>query len=238
MKGGRRPLVHWVRKAVQLCFLGLFVALAWAASYPPSGGVGENLFLRVDPLAAFVAAYGSSLWLYLLPAWVMLGLTLLSGRFFCGWMCPLGSLMEMLPSLGRRRSGGVSRLRPRDIAGRPIEKGDIRLRLKYPFLAILLLLFIFGVNALWIFDPLVIANRAAVFVLTGAVPVIFIALVALAVTVGPRFWCQEMCPLGAGLSAAGMVGARLPAKAPADARLALRLRRRLRRAIAAMAKVG
>ncbi len=70
--------MHWVRRAVQLCFLGVFVALVWAASYPPSGAVGENIFLRVDPLAAFVAAYGSSLLLYLLPAWVMLLLLFLS----------------------------------------------------------------------------------------------------------------------------------------------------------------
>jgi polyferredoxin len=213
MKGGRRPLVHWVRKAVQLSFLGLFVALAWAASYPPSGGVGENLFLRVDPLAAFVAAYGSSLWLYLLPAWVMLGLTMLSGRFFCGWMCPLGTVLEVVPSLRRRRHGKISQLRPRDLLGRTIEEGHLRLRLKYVFLAILALLLLLGANLLWIFDPLVVANRAVVFVLAGSVPVVFLALVALAAVAGPRFWCQEMCPLGACLSLAGVAGSRLPAGA-------------------------
>ncbi len=211
--GGRFNHAHWLRRGVQVIFIALFILAAWAASYPPAGAVNENLFLRVDPLAAFAAASASNLWFYLLPAWVLLGLTALSGRFFCGWICPLGSLLEMLPSLGRRGKKGASRLRPRDLAGKPIGKGDARLRLKYVFTAALLLLFLFGVNALWLFDPLVIANRAVVFVLLGGVPVVFIALTALAVLVGPRFWCQEICPFGACLSAASVAGSRLPAKA-------------------------
>ncbi|MBC7247997.1 MAG: 4Fe-4S binding protein [Actinobacteria bacterium] len=217
-KGGRadkarRRAVHWVRRAAQLCFLALFVALAWAASYPPSGAVDENLFLRVDPLAAFAAAHASSLWLYLVPAWILLGLTLVSGRFFCGWICPLGTVLEAIPSPRGRRRGKLSQLRPRDILGRAIEEGHLRLRLKYIFLAVLVLLFLLGANLLWVFDPLVIGNRAVVFILAGSVPPVFLALVVLAAVAGPRFWCQEMCPLGACLSLAGMAGSRLPASA-------------------------
>lgn len=213
MKGRHRSLVHWMRRAAQFLFLALFIVLAWAASYPPSGAVSENLFLRVDPLAAFVAVYASSLWVYLLPAWVMLGLTFLSGRFFCGWICPLGTVLEIVPSPWKRGKKGLSRLRPRDLAGEPLREGARRLRLKYLFLLVLVLLFVLGTNLFWIFDPLVIANRAVVFALSGSVPLIFLALVVLAVAVGPRFWCQEMCPLGACLSLAGMAGSRLPAKA-------------------------
>ncbi|NPV58726.1 MAG: 4Fe-4S binding protein [Actinobacteria bacterium] len=210
---GRRRAVHWVRRAVQLAFIALFVAMAWAASYPPSATPGENLFLRVDPLAALAAARWSGAWLYLLPAWILLGLTLLSGRFFCGWICPLGSALEMTPSLEKRRRGKLSHLRPKDVLGRTIGKGSLRLRMKYPLLAALLILLLVGVNALWIFDPLVVANRAVVFVFLGSVPVVIIAMFVLAAVVGPRFWCQEMCPLGACLSAVSMAGSRLPAKA-------------------------
>lgn len=213
MKKRRRRAVHWVRRAVQAAFLALFVIAAWAAAYPPGAGLNENLFLRTDPLAAITAARESGLWLYLLPAWILLGLTALSGRFFCGWICPLGSALEVLPSLEGRRTKKLSRLRPKDIFGRTIGSGDLRLRLKYLFLGVLLLLFLVGINAIWIFDPLVIANRAVVFVFLGGVPVLLIALAALAVVVGPRFWCQEMCPFGACLSLAGMAGSRLPAGA-------------------------
>jgi polyferredoxin len=213
MRKGRRRAAHWVRRAVQLSFIAVFVIMAWAASYPPSSRLDENLFLRVDPLAAFTAAWESGLFFYLLPAWILLGLTLLSGRFFCGWICPLGSALEMLPSVERVRGKNLSGLRHKDIFGRTMGKRDLRLRLKYVFLGILLLLFALGINAIWIFDPLVIANRAVVFILLGSVPFLFIALVVLAVAVGPRFWCQEMCPFGACLSLASMAGSRLPAAA-------------------------
>lgn len=213
MKRRKRRAAHWVRRGVQAAFVGLFIALAWSASYPPSGAVPENLFLRTDPLAAASAASRSDLWLYLLPAWILLGLTLVSGRFFCGWFCPLGSGLEWLPSLGNRRRESISTLRPRDLSGKPIGKGERRIRLKYIFLAVLLLLLVVGINLLWVFDPLVIANRAVLFVFLGTVPALFLVLVILAVVVGPRFWCQEMCPLGACLSAVSMAGSRLPASA-------------------------
>jgi len=213
MRKQRRRAVHWVRRGVQVVFVGLFIALVWSASYPPSGAISENIFLRLDPLAAATAASQSNVWLYLLPAWILLGLTMVSGRFFCGWICPLGSVLEWLPSLGNRRRKKMSTMRPKDLSGEPIKKGDRRIRFKYVFLIVLLLLLIAGINLFWIFDPLVIANRTVLFVFLGTIPGVFIALVVLSVLVGPRFWCQEMCPLGAGLSAASMVGSWLPASA-------------------------
>lgn len=209
----KRTPVHWVRRGVQLAFIALFIVMAWATTYPPSGALNENIFLRLDPLAAFAAARSSSIWLYLLPAWILLGLTLVSGRFFCGWICPLGSGLEMIPSLENRRKKKISRLRPRDITGKTIGGKDLRLRVKYVFFGVLMLLLLVGINAIWIFDPLVIANRTVLFVFLGIVPILFIALVVLGVVVGQRFWCQEMCPLGACLSLVSMAGSRLPAAA-------------------------
>ncbi|MDY6796214.1 MAG: 4Fe-4S binding protein [Actinomycetota bacterium] len=210
MKRDGRGKAHWIRRGIQALFLAAFIALAWASAYPPSGRFPESFFLRMDPLAAFSAVSASGVWLYLIPAWILLGLTLLSGRFFCGWICPLGSVLEWLPSLGNRRRKSLEGMRPADLAGRPIGKGEVRIRLKYVFLAALLLLFVVGINLLWIFDPLVIANRAVLFAISGVVPVLFIALLILAVLVGPRYWCQELCPLGAGLSLVSMAGSRLP----------------------------
>src|SRR5660397_61717 len=70
MKFLRKPAIHWVRRAVQMAFLSVFILLAWAALYPPSRSIPENIFLRIDPLAAIAAARGSGVWLYLLPAWI------------------------------------------------------------------------------------------------------------------------------------------------------------------------
>lgn len=212
-KGEGNPrFLYRVRRAVQALFLVLFAVLAWSASYPP-GGVSENLFLRFDPLAAFVAVYWSGLWAYLLPAWILLLATAFSGRFFCGWVCPLGTVLEWTPSIRRRGRMKFSGLRPVDVAGKVIGEGERRFRLKYVFLVSFLALSLGGINLAWAYDPLVIANRAFLFILTGAVPVLFIALLAMAVLAGSRFWCREMCPLGACLSLTGMVGSRLPAVA-------------------------
>ncbi len=212
-KGKRSPrLLSWTRRAVQALFLALFAVLAWSASYPP-GRVSENLFLRLDPLAAFVALSWSGLWSYLLPAWILMLATVFSGRFFCGWVCPLGTVLEWTPSIRRRARMRFSRLRPVDVTGKVIGAGERRFRLKYAFLALFLALSLGGINLAWAYDPLVIANRALAFVLAGGIPVIFIALLALAVLAGSRFWCREMCPLGACLSLVGMAGSRLPAAA-------------------------
>lgn len=204
---GRHPL-FWVRRVTQALFLMLFVILGWSAAYPP-GAVNENVFLRLDPLAAFVAASWSGLWTYLLPAWLLLLATVFSGRFFCGWMCPLGTVLEWTPSMRGRRLRKPSDLRTLDLAGKAIGAGERRIRLKYAFLVLFLILSLAGVNLAWLYDPLVIANRAVIFVLSGGIPLFLIGLIALAAVAGPRFWCREMCPLGACLSLSSMVGSRL-----------------------------
>lgn len=204
--------LSWIRRVVQALFLFLFVVLAWSASYPP-GAVNENLFLRLDPLAAFVAVSWSGLWVYLLPAWILLLATAFSGRFFCGWVCPLGTVFEYLPYLRGRGRRKLSRMRRVDVSGTVIQEGQRRIRLKYPFLVLFLALSLAGVNLAWAYDPLVIANRTLVFLFSGGIPFLFLGLALLAVIAGPRFWCQEMCPLGACLSLTGMLGSRLPAGA-------------------------
>lgn len=209
----KRRALSWIRRAVQALFLSLFAILAWSASYP-LGALNENIFLRLDPLAAFVAASWSGLWVYLLPAWILLLATAFSGRFFCGWVCPLGTVLEWMPSRrGRRRRRKFSELRVVDLTGKEIGEGERRVRLKYAFLVIFIALSLAGVNLAWAYDPLVIANRTLVFLFSGGIPFLFLGLVLLAVFAGPRFWCREMCPLGACLSLTGMLGSRLPAGA-------------------------
>lgn len=82
---------------MQAAFLALFVALAFKAAYPPPQAPPANALLRLDPLAGIYALLvhrGASVVVDFWPAWVLLGLTLLSGRFFCGWLCPLGTCFD------------------------------------------------------------------------------------------------------------------------------------------------
>ena len=73
-----------------LAFLWLFLQTEYRGSdtlrYPVS------LLFRIDPLAALADALapGAFGWLLLWPALLLLALTALFGRFFCGWICPPG----------------------------------------------------------------------------------------------------------------------------------------------------
>ncbi len=207
--GRRVSGIRLLRAVVQLALLALFTAMAWAASYPPSGYYPDNLFLRMDPLNALATASRGFRLSLALPALLLLLLTALSGRFFCAWVCPLGTCFDCLPSLGRKKRP-LARMRPRALIGETGEGGGGRLRLKYLGLLLVLALQVAGVGLLWLYDPLVIANRAVVFVLGGTVPLVFLALLLLAMLYRPRFWCQELCPAGAFFSAVSALGKKLP----------------------------
>lgn len=96
-----------VRRVSQGFFLALFV---WFCLVSTLGGEfwrlrgwPVNWFLQLDPLAALgsLAASGE---LYSGMAWGLATIagTLVLGRFFCGWLCPFGTLHHFLGWLGRR----------------------------------------------------------------------------------------------------------------------------------------
>ena len=91
-----------------------------------------------------------------LAALGVLALTLLVGRVFCGWICPLGTLHALA---GRLCDLGVRRKR-RD-SWSPWQ------RTKYYLLAALLVLAVFRVHWVAIWDPIALLYRS---VATGALP--------------------------------------------------------------------
>lgn len=78
--------------------LALLLVLFRLTDYRGSDILAEpvNLFFRIDPLiaAAAMLAGKAIIWLFW-PAAVVLVLTLIFGRFFCGWICPLGTLLDI-----------------------------------------------------------------------------------------------------------------------------------------------
>lgn len=210
VKERKRRGMRIMRASAQLTFLILFVGAAWAASYPPSELYADSIFLRAEPLNAMLNhtfVYGLTLFL---PALILLALTAFSGRFFCAWICPLGTCFDFLPSAGRHGKSTLKKIRPRTLTGKAAEPGAKRVRLKYVFLAVLAVLYVANIGLIWLFDPIVIANRAALFVIGGTFPFILIGLVVLAMAFKPRYWCQELCPTGALYSAVSALGKRLP----------------------------
>ena len=85
-----------MRRWVQVAFLGLFALLFALNPLAETLLLPPDLFLKADPLlalSAFLASwrFHESL-LYGLPVLLM---ALVAGRFFCGWLCPLGTLFDL-----------------------------------------------------------------------------------------------------------------------------------------------
>ena len=88
----------WWRRAAQLLCLGLFLWLfrKTESDGGPTIACAANILFRLDPLVAASAVLAgvkfiAALW----PALVTVALTLVLGRFFCGWVCPLGTLLDI-----------------------------------------------------------------------------------------------------------------------------------------------
>ncbi len=131
----------------QLLFLLLFFFLFVQTEYRGSDFISAavNSFFRCDPLvlAGYVLAEKSFTWL-LLPALLVLCFSLLLGRFFCGWICPLGTLLDLVTS------------RIRKTAPIRLFKGNLKYWLLFPLLSAAL----FNINLAGILDPIAILVRA------------------------------------------------------------------------------
>jgi len=112
-KTGKIPLSVW-RSASQTTFLAFFLFLFIKTDYSGSDEIpyAVNVLFRIDPLIAASATLAAKAVIPLvLPALGTLALTLLLGRFFCGWVCPLGTLLDGVRHLlPRKREPG-----PRDL---------------------------------------------------------------------------------------------------------------------------
>ncbi len=116
MAGSRLPLLRRISQIVFLLFfLGLLV-FASLSLFP--GGATEihlrtpvSLFFQVDPLVALLNAIAShALYRGLLWSLLILVPTLFFGRFFCGWICPMGTLQHFvgnLPSEAKKGKRGI-----------------------------------------------------------------------------------------------------------------------------------
>ena len=146
----RRGLFTWVRlrRLAQTLSLLLFLYLLLATV---RGGViylPHDLFFRLDPLAAFSSMIAGRRWVG--PLALALAIPLLAlvlGRFWCGWLCPLGTIIDW------------TRLRRRQRRGEPDLPSAWR-SLKHIILLTILVAALLGNLSLLFLDPITLLFRS------------------------------------------------------------------------------
>lgn len=86
-----------VRRISQLLFLAVFLFLFLATDYSDSDEIAYavNILFRLDPFLAMATMLAAKTVIALmLPAFFVLLLALIFGRAFCGWFCPMGTILD------------------------------------------------------------------------------------------------------------------------------------------------
>ena len=151
-----------LRRFSQVVFLLLFFFLLFKTEFRGSFQAARgdirlpypvSIFLEADPLVGISNALSTgALYKGLLWSLVILIPTLFLGRFFCGWICPLGTLNHFFSSWKSERKRGLQRI--------DSNRYKSWQTLKYYILIALLVSAIFGGMALAIMDPISLTVRS------------------------------------------------------------------------------
>lgn len=209
-----------VRILVQWMVFSLWAALILATHRPMDSWLAQNipvsLMLRIDPLVMTVVCGGMrmAVTITFLGA-VTLAISLLLGRVFCGWICPLGAIFDAYGWVLRKLQIRMEGPSPKWFT------------FKYYLLtAILVVAILGGVSPLMGFDPIVLLTRTAATVINPFllrskevlwdvsqtpgkyghfidIATLFLFLLIMSATTRlSRIWCRTACPLGAYLAVA------------------------------------
>ena len=156
----RRPKswMQWLRRICQGVCLVLFLWIALqvrVVGYPTREWF--KLFFDLNPLILIATALAThEIVTALLWSLITLGVTVLLGRVFCGWVCPLGAVHAMASWFRQRLKGRAG-----------METRSPWHRAKYVLLIALLVMAIFGVHLIGILDPISLLYRS---VTAGVLP--------------------------------------------------------------------
>lgn len=197
-----------IRRIYSVFFFLLFLLLLFITNYKSIKGYEVSIFLQLDPLTS-VLSFLTSGTVYKGLAWslIIIAGTLLFGRFFCSWLCPLGILNQWTSYIFNKRK-----------VIEHLEENVYRssYRFKYYLLCFLIILALMGSLQTGLFDPIALTVRSFV---TAAFPAlnhaggmiylkqplfyggVGIAIIFIAILFANRFmtrlWCRILCPLGA-----------------------------------------
>jgi ferredoxin len=213
-----------LQRLLQILNLTLFGVLLALAVHPLVAWLPHAIFLQLDPAAALLTGLASRTWIAGFGAALLLwAATVLLGRFFCGYVCPLGTVIDGVDCwIG-------------DCHGRAAGKPPLTRAGKFYLLAFLVGAALFGISFAHLAAPIPLVTRLigllvlplvqglADLGLAALAPLaqrlnwpqllylqvptprydlqwVTLALVLL-ILVGrrwaPRFWCRNLCPAGA-----------------------------------------
>jgi MauM/NapG family ferredoxin protein len=171
------------RRIIQALVFLLFLYLFAITVAPIERHLPTDLFLRSDPLIALTTTLslrgGAHILLDALPIII---LTVLFGRVFCGWLCPMGATLDIAAHFSRRRAPKP----PREKA----QRFPRLRRLKYYLLGGLLVTSIFvaaqspepglhsttGLSLAYLFDPIATLTRSLVLGIVAPLQMLLIVL--------------------------------------------------------------
>ncbi len=215
------------QRAVQALTFALFLTLLGLAGYRAALTLPVDFLLRLDPLiaAGTMLTVRQVLWA-LFPGIGVILITVILGRIFCGYVCPMGTTIDAgrLPVARRTRARENS-----------AESTNARRYWKYVFLVVVFAACLGGVSLVHLGSPLSLTTRlygivvhplltllgetglfwfgdifsdvgldslayaqvrTRVFATNALVCGLFLGVFALTV-IEPRFWCRHLCPCGA-----------------------------------------
>jgi len=205
------------RRISQVFFLLLFlwfcVASTYGAKFWQLRAWPVNWFLQLDPLVGISTILSThTLYWPLLWGLAVIILTVLLGRFFCGWICPFGTIQHFISCLGLKTRTTGQMLKA--------NKYNNAQKIKY----FILIIFLLAAAQAYprqslltgLLDPIplitrsintailpIIDNFSNVISVTdrsytgGAVVLVIFSSVLLLCLIVPRFYCRFLCPLGA-----------------------------------------
>jgi len=215
------PVRRLIQAAAFVLFLVLFVYVAWPygsknyATFRESKEfVDAEAFLALDPLVSLSTSLAARVLVWSL-AWAgaLVAVCLIFPRGFCGYLCPLGTLIDFSDWLLWRRIGRK----------RPLGAGGWRHARYYILLAtlvaagmgVLVTGFVAAIPVLvrgmaFIVSPLELGLAKGWYLVPeyGAEKILSVALFAGVLGLGlaaPRFWCRYLCPSGAIFSVANLL---------------------------------
>lgn len=149
-----------LRKISQAFSLIIFFVIILFTAYPLLPFWPSAHIFKISPLLMIIVSISQRMIIPgLVFSCILLALTFIFGRFFCGWVCPLGGIMDIVGSFRIKHRKGTPFFHKKLIF------------LKFFVLLVILFFSFAGAQIAWVFDPIVIFAR---FISFNLLPFIFL----------------------------------------------------------------